>query len=331
MKQTGLFLLGNGVLDLIYSPDEQRRATERLAFPHPPQTPDSIGGAKECLADVEVILSGWGMPPVDDDFLAAAPKLKAIFYGAGSVKGFVTDALWKREIIVTSSYAANAVPVSEFTCAQIVLALKRAWPCALDIKRKGNYGTKRDCAGAYGSTIGLVSMGMIGRMVRERLRTLDVRVIAFDPFLSAAAAAALEVELCPLDEIFHRADVVSLHTPWLKETEGMIRGAHFAGMKPDATFINTARGAIVHEAEMIEALRLRPDLTALLDVTHPEPPVPGSPLYTLPNVVLTPHIAGSLNGECRRMGRDALDELERYLAGQPLRWRITREKAAIMA
>jgi len=125
--------------------------------------------------------------------------------------------------------------------------------------------------------------------------------------------------------------VVSLHAPWLDETVGMIQGDHFAAMKHDATFINTARGAIVREDEMIAVLQDRPDLWALLDVTYPEPPVPGSPLYTLPNVVLTPHIAGSLDNECRRMGRLAVEDLRKFVNGEALTWEIGREQAAIMA
>ena len=111
----------------------------------------------------------------------------------------------------------------------------------------------------------------------------------------------------------------------------MITGEHLASMKANAAFINTARGAVVREDEMVEVLRQRPDLYAILDVTYPEPPEPGSPLYTLPNVVLTPHIAGSMDNECRRMGRYAIEDCRRYLAGEPLQWQITREQAATLA
>ncbi len=111
----------------------------------------------------------------------------------------------------------------------------------------------------------------------------------------------------------------------------MITGAHFASMKPNACFINTARGAVVREQEMIEVLKQRADLYAILDVTHLEPPEPDSPLYALPNVVLTPHIAGSLDRECQRMGRIVVEELERYLRGEPLKWAISREQAARLA
>jgi phosphoglycerate dehydrogenase-like enzyme len=173
---------------------------------------------------------------------------------------------------------------------------------------------------------------MIGRYVCERLKPFDLNVIAYDPFVSKEEAAILNVELCTLEEVFHRADVVSLHTPWLKETEGLITGEHIHSMKKWASFINTSRGAIVREPEMVEVLRQRSDLQAVLDVTFPEPPLPGSLLYSLPNVVLTPHISGaSSKKDIARMGSFAAEELRLYLNGEPLKWEITREKAQIMA
>lgn len=111
----------------------------------------------------------------------------------------------------------------------------------------------------------------------------------------------------------------------------MITGALLGAMKLGATFINTARGAVVRENELIEVMMARPDLTAVLDVTWPEPPVEGSPLYTLPNVILTPHIAGSKDRECRRMGRLMIDEFDRWSRGEGLKWGISREKSARLA
>jgi phosphoglycerate dehydrogenase-like enzyme len=172
---------------------------------------------------------------------------------------------------------------------------------------------------------------MVGRLVRERLRPFDLRVVAYDPFVTPEEAHVLGVDLMSLEDLFASSDVVSLHVPLLPETEGMILGSHLASMKRNATLINTSRGAVVREAEMVEVLGERPDLWAVLDVTHPEPPEPDSRLYNRPNVVLTPHIAGSLGNECRRMGRLVVDELRRYVAGEPLKHEITRERAALMA
>ncbi|HSI09519.1 MAG: hydroxyacid dehydrogenase [Rariglobus sp.] len=327
----GLFILDTHAFELIYGEPLRAKIARRVDLVPGLHTKESIKATSELLADVEVIFSGWGAPVMDEAFLAAAPKLRAVFYGAGSIKAMTPDAFWARGIAVTSAYAMNAVPVSEFTLASILLSLKRTWYYALETKRLGAYPPTVKPPGAYGSKVGLISFGMIGRLVRERLAPFDLNVWVYDPFLNAEQAAEFNVTQMPLDDIFTHCDVVSLHTPWLKQTEGMICGSHFERMKAGATFINTARGAIVNEPEMIEVLKRRPEITAMLDVTWPEPPVAGSPLYSLPNVVLTPHIAGSQEHECRRMGQLMVDEFDRWSKGEPMRWSISKEKAAILA
>jgi phosphoglycerate dehydrogenase-like enzyme len=324
-----LYLLDTDAYDKIYGPSERIDIEELVDIYAPQQTQESILENPSVLAEADVILSGWGMAVMDEAFLVAAPNLKAVFYGAGTIRYFMTDAAWKRGILVTSSYAANAVPTAEFTLSQILFCLKRGWHFALTIKREGQYPPRDWVPGAYGSTVGIITLGMIGRYVVELLRPFDVNVIASTT--DEEKAVELGIESCSLAEVFRRSDVVSLHTPWLPETEGMITGEHLASMKPNACFINTARGAVVRELEMIEVLRERPDLYAILDVTYPEPPEPDSPLYTLPNVVLTPHIAGSLDQESQRMGRIAVEELKRYLSGEPQQWAISREQAARLA
>ncbi|HEY9249850.1 MAG TPA: hydroxyacid dehydrogenase [Rariglobus sp.] len=327
----GLFILEPHAYELIYGDALRAKIARRVDLVAGIQTKDSVKEHPELLADAEVIFSGWGAPVMDEEFLAAAPRLRAVFYGAGSIKAMTPEAFWARGIQVTSAYAMNAVPVSEFTLASILLSLKRTWYYALETKRLGAYPANVKPPGAYGSKVGLISFGMIGRLVRERLAPFDLDVWVYDPFLTPEQAAEFNVTLVSLDDIFRHCDVVSLHTPWLKQTEGMIRGMHFDLMKPGSTFINTARGAIVNETEMIDALARKPEITALLDVTWPEPPVAGSPLYSLPNVVLTPHIAGSQEHECRRMGQLMIDEFDRWAKGEPMRWSISKEKAAILA
>lgn len=327
----GLFILNQDAYCLIYGAEERADIDALVDIVAPPLTTAMVRQQMDCLAEVEVILSGWGMIPLDAAVLAAAPKLKAVFYGAGSIRYFTTDAFWERDIVVTSAYEANARPVMEYTVAQILFSLKRGWYFARTVRDLHAYPSDRVLPGAYGSRVGLIGLGMIGRMVAKHLRQFDLHLLAYDPLISAADAAALGVELCSLEDLFARCHVVSLHAPWLPETVGMISGRHLASMQENATFINTARGALVREDEMISVLLQRPDLQAVLDVTWPEPPTADSPLYTLPNVVLTPHIAGSLAGECRRMGRAMVDELRRYLAGEPLRLQITRAQAQTMA
>ena len=326
-----LYILGQEHLAKIYGPAEQEEIARLVDVYAPPQTAESVRECPQVLGDVQIVLSGWGAPAFDKAFLAAAPRLEAVFYGAGSIRRLATDAFWERGITICSAWAMNAIPVAEYTLAQILFCLKRGWQFALAIQREKRYPHRNPVPGAFGSTVGLISLGMVGRTLCQLLRHFDLRVIAYDPFATPEVAAGLNVTLCALEEVFQVADVVSLHTPLLDATRGMITGAHFRAMKRGATFINTARGAVVREPEMVAALHERPDLFVVLDVTDPEPPQPGSPLYTLPNVVLTPHIAGALDGECRRMGRAMVEELGRYLRGEALRWAISREQAATLA
>ena len=332
----GIFICQEGVYDKVYGPAERRDVAKHVDIYAPPQTAAAVEANPSLLADADVILGSWGMAKLDEAFLEAAANLKAVFYGAGSIRRFMTEAAWDRGILVTSSYAANAIPTAEFAFAQILFSLKRGWYYVLTTKRERKRPPRITVPGAYGSTVGLISLGKVGSHVARLLQPFDVEVLAYDVEVgghtsSEAKAAKRGARLCSLEEIFARVDVVSLHTPWLKETEGMITGQHLASMKPNAVFVNTARGAVVREGEMIEVLQQRPDLYAVLDVTYPEPPEPGSLLYTLPNVVLTPHIAGSMDQECRRMGRYAVDELARYVAGEPLQWAISRDVASRLA
>jgi phosphoglycerate dehydrogenase-like enzyme len=322
----GLFVLDSSSYTAIYGPQEREQIGDMVDIYAAPQTAETVQQNPQVLEQTEAIFSGWGCPVLTEDLLRQAPNLKVVFYGAGSIKFFVTDAFWERNIQVTSAYAANAVPVVEYCLGHILLGLKTTWQQALLCRQKCTF-ERLPVAGAYGSTVGLVSLGMIGRMLVERLKTFEIRILAYDPYLDAYP----DVTLCSLDEIFKQSDVVSVHTPWLKETEGLITGAHLETMKPYSTFINSSRGAIVRETEMIAVLRQRADLTAVLDVTYPEPPLADSALYTLPNVILTPHIAGSVGRECQRMGQYMVEELRRYLAGQPLKYALTREQVRIMA
>ncbi len=328
-KPPAVYLLPENNFHLIYGPDEQRDIAARVELAAPPLDATSYSEWRGQLNHVECIFSGWGMAKMDASFFGVFPNLKVLFYGAGAVSGFVTEDAWSRGVQIVNANVANGFSVAEYTASNILLCLKQTWQIAMRIKRESRYVklAHSAAAGAYGSTVGIISLGAIGRMVIERLRASEIKIIAYDPFVDAEKAQALGAEMCPLEDVFRRADVVSLHTPWLPETAGMITGDLLRLMKSNATFINTARGALVNENELIEVLRERPDLFALLDVTHPEPPAADSPLLTLPNVVITPHIAGSMGEECRRMGRYMVDELDRWLAGEPFKHRVTREYA----
>lgn len=303
----------------IYPRDVQAEIARTVRVLAPVLSPKEALGRPDVLGQMDLLLSGWGGPVLNQQFLKMAPDLKALFYGAGAVRHLLTDESLERQIVVTTANTINAIPVAEFSLAHILLGLKCAWGQAVETKRRRTFTRlPLPVPGGYQSTVGLISLSTIGRLVLQLLKPFDVEVLAYDPTIDKDEALPLGVVMESLQMVFACSHVVSLHAPLVPETKGMITGSLLASMKAGATFINTSRGAVVNESEMIEVLRARPDLTAILDVTEPEPPSPTSELFDLPNVVLTPHIAGSLDGECRRMGRWIADEIQRYVAGKPL-------------
>ncbi len=285
------------------------------------------------FSHVEIIFSTWGMPKFTEEEIAAwLPRLKCVFYGAGTVQSFARPFL-ARGVKVFSAWAANAVPVAEMTVAQIVLANK-GYYLTSRLCRGGYAEAKaafQKCRGNYGETVGIIGAGMIGKLVIQMLKAYKLRVLVFDPFLPDERAAELGVEKCDLKTLFERAFAVSNHLANNEQTKGMLGYDLFARMRENAVFINTGRGAQVVEDDLVRVLQERPDLTALLDVTDPEPPEEGHPFYTLPNCVLTPHIAGSAGDEVSRMGEYMLEECRAYLASEPTRYEVSEKMLETMA
>ncbi|WP_449486699.1 hydroxyacid dehydrogenase [Streptomyces avidinii] len=269
------------------------------------------------LAAAEVLFTGWGCPPLEAYALARMPRLRAVVHAAGTVKHHVTRACWERGLLVSSAAAANALPVAEYTLAAILFANKRVLDSAQAYRAaRGPVDLFRryPAVGNYGRTVGLVGASLVGRRVLELLRPFDMRVLVHDPYADPAELAALGAEAVPLDELLCDSDVVSLHAPALPETHRMMNASRLALMPDGATLVNTARGSLVDTAALTEEL-VSGRLHAVLDHTEPEVLPAVSPLYNLPNVLLTPHVAGSLGGELDRLASTAIEELERYALG----------------
>lgn len=275
--------------------------------------------AAEALTRAEVLLTHWGCPPLTERALAAMPRLRAVVHAAGSVKHHVTDAVWARGITVSSAAAANALPVAEYTVATILLAGKRILESARAYReQRAAYPLLPYFAGHgnYRRVVGIVGASRTGRRVIELLRPFDFTVLVHDPYLDDAGAALLGARSVGLDELTRRSHVVSIHAPQLPETHHMF-DARRLGLLPDgATLINTARGSLVDTEALITHLTSG-RIHAVLDVTDPEVLPAESPLYRLPNVLLTPHIAGSLGSELGRMADYAAAEISRYARGLP--------------
>ncbi|MBW8705989.1 Hydroxypyruvate reductase [Streptomyces sp. MBT84] len=285
------------------------------------------------LADVDVLVTGWGCPPLDEAVLRSAPRLRAVVHTAGSVRHHITEACWERGIEVSSAAAANAVPVAEYTLAMILLTGKHV------LERARDYRTSRSSddwlatprtVGNFRRTVGILSASLIGRRVIELLRPHDLDVLLHDPYVPATEAAGLGVTPVGLDELFGRSDTVSVHTPLLPETRGLVGRELIESMRPGAVLINTARGAIVDQDALAEAAaagRVR----AVLDVTDPEVLPPQHPLWECDNVLITPHLAGSQGNEWRRLADLALAETARWASGAGFMHPVRRERAAIQA
>ncbi|MFG2353332.1 hydroxyacid dehydrogenase [Streptomyces sp. NPDC048521] len=274
---------------------------------------------REALARTEVLITGWGCPRLDAAALDAAPKLRAVLHAAGSVKGFTTPEVWRRGIVVSSAAAANALPVAEYTLAMILLAGKDvfAFRDRLRTRRTFPYGDIVPGIGNHGRRVGVVGASRIGRRLIELLRPYDLTVTLADPYVDAPEAARLGVPLLELDELLRTSDIVTLHAPQTPETRHLVGARELALMPGGSVLINTARGALVDHEALIEELRAG-RLSAVLDVTDPEPLPADSPLFDLPNAFVTPHLAGSQGNEVARLGRTVVEEAERLSSGAAL-------------
>ncbi|GAA1717127.1 hydroxyacid dehydrogenase [Isoptericola hypogeus] len=275
--------------------------------------------ARAVLARTDVLLTGWGCPPVTRDVLRHAPRLGAVVHAAGSVKGHLPDEFWDAGLPVSTAADVNAIPVAEYTVATILLANKRIWPIARRYgaeRRAQDWSALVPDAGNYRRTVGVVGASKIGRRVLGLLAPFELDLLLADPYVDEPAAASLGARLVDLDTLVAASDVVSLHAPALPKTRHLIDARRLGMMRDGATLVNTARGSLVDTAALTEAV-VAGRLHAVLDVTTPELLPADSPLYDHPNVLLTPHVAGSLGGELHRLGAFAVDEVARWVRGEP--------------
>ena len=305
-----------------------RLAQSAALFPYV-ITPSNFEQWSPELREVEVIFATWGMWDLSPAQLESLPNLKAVFYAAGTVRYFA-PALLERGIIVTSSWQANAIPAAQFTLAQILLSNKGFWRNQREYASRAEWDVFSG-RGNYGAAVSVLGVGQVGSKLIALLRPFGLRVLAFDPHLSFKGAETLGVEKVELEEAFVRGDVVSNHIADLPATHDLIRGHHLDSMPLNTTFINTGRGRTVNQGELCEVFARRKDLTALLDVTEPEPLPLEHPLRQLPNVHLSCHIAGSIGDEVARMGEYAFQEFERWQRGEELRFAIDFEMLSTMA
>ena len=336
MKETAAFInvSAQNELSRVYDDAVYNKLCQTLDLTREVILAENFEEHRERLSKVSYLFATWGMPALTEKQIGEyLPNLKAVFYAAGTVQGFARPFL-NRDVKVFSAWAANAVPVAEFTVAQIVLSGKGYFQGMRRMETGGReafsaFSHSLPCN--YRVKIGILGAGMIGSRVLQMLQGYDFETLAYDPFASEEKLAALGARRASLEEIFSECQVISNHIANLPATQKILRYEHFSKMKKNAVFINTGRGAQVVEDDLARALREDPDRTALLDVTWPEPPEADSPLLTLPNCILSPHIAGSMNNEVARMGAYMAEEYEALSAGRPCRYQVTLDMLETMA
>jgi phosphoglycerate dehydrogenase-like enzyme len=318
MKTKAAFFNENGIagIDFVYQKG-RREQVENVTDMYPKViTLKNFNEHVDKLQDIEVIFSTWGMSALSIEQIQCLPNLKAVFYSAGATDGFSRPFL-KNNITVCSAWLANAIPVAEFCVGQILLALKGFFRNTMDCKNLDGWKNSYRGNGIYEETVALIGAGAIAQKTAELLEPFNIEVIIIPSRPSRRTVS--------IEEAFKKAYVISNHLPNRHDNIGVLNAELFRSMRKGATFINTGRGAQVNEDDLVQVMRERPDLTALLDVTFPEPPEADSDLYNVPNIQLSSHIAGSMNNEVIRMADYMIEEFKRWEKGEELKYQVSED------
>ena len=289
----------------------------------------------ECVSplvkDADVIVTSWGNQPIDEKYLPLCPNLKLLIHAAGSVKPVVSKPLWDKGVRVTASASVLSMGVSETALGFTIAASKNFFNLNTNIHGGGWDEGKQDIRELYDLTVGVVSGGWAGRHYIELLQMFDVDILLYDPFISDEKAAAMGAKKVDFETLLKESDIISIHAPQIPETYHMFNADTLKLMKKDAVLINTARGTIIDEKALYDHMKAGNLKYACLDVTDPEPPAADNPLRTLPNCIMTPHLAGLANNGLRKIGQHVCEELESFLAENKLSTEVTEEMLARMA
>jgi phosphoglycerate dehydrogenase-like enzyme len=273
-----------------------------------------IGGA-------DALVTGWGAPKLTSDIMANADALKLIAHSAGSVQGLLSDVIDEvrdRGIRVFSARRGIAYNVAEAAIGYMI-ALSRRWIDHAANTRGGGWrhpDVPRNNQGLRGATVGILSASAVAREVIPLLAAFNARVLVYDPYLSDYEAGVLGVEhVDDLDDLFSRADFVSLHAPSIPATRHMVGKRQLEQLRDGAVFINTSRGSVLDHDALTEVAR-RGHIQVALDVTTPEPLPADHPLRSLPNVHITPHTAGCGYYGYAKIGEATVHAIESFFAGR---------------
>ena len=304
--------------DVTFNETGERWTTERLAAE---------------IGKYDGLVTGWGSPAITDEVLQNATRLKVIAHSAGSVKGIIPESVFDRDIKVSSAAIAIAGAVAEYSLLLVMLGLRPVHLHDYGVRHLGQWdearflGTGREIRG---SRIGVVGAGGVGRLFIGLLNALNAEAWVYDPYLSDADAAALNVRKTELNELFSDCPIVVVHAPTTPETHHMI-GAEQLGLLRDGGYlVCTARSWVIDQDSLLAELQSG-RIRAALDVFDVEPLPQDSPFRKLDNAIITPHVAGATIEARYRQGDCVVRDLENAFSGRPLAHEVTRARYAILA
>ena len=330
MEKTVIFSTANNIKK-IFSP-EQLEKLSKLGDLHIYDRNDynDRDYVLEFIKGSELIITAWGSPQIDDEMICLCPKLRGIIHAGGGIKGLLSDEFLKRNLFISSANGALADGVAESTVAMAVSACKGMFSLPNDI-RNGLWDENRSSIkDFYDIKVGIVSVGDIGKRVIKLLKSYEVDILAYDPFVSEEEIAGLGAKKCEFPYLLAESDVISIHTPDIPATDNMFNSSNLHLIKDGAVIINTARPNVIDDDAFTEELK-KNRFTAILDVTKNVPSDKNHPYRKLPNVVLFPHIAGAVSNGCRRMGKFATEEALRLYNGEELLGKFDLSKLSIRA
>ena len=297
------------------------------------------------IAGYDALVTGWGAPPLTEEVFANADALKIVAHSAGSIKGLVSREVIDKhmipgDIILFSANIAIAYNVAESTVGMMLMTMHR-WPeLNAHFKRTGDWraaGVRTNSRFLKGSTVGVVAASKVGREVIKLLEPWPLDIIVYDPFLPDEEAAELGVEKVELNELFERADHITLHLPSIEATDNMIGKEQFDLMKPGASLVNTSRGSCMDHDALIEKCKRgledpdKDEIYVCLDVTTPEPLPRFSEFRMLENVYIAPHVSGAGFYGYHKIGEQTLEALRACFAGKPVFGAVDYDRYELLA
>lgn len=283
------------------------------------------------MEGADIAVTSWGNNAIDGEILSVCPNLKLLAHAAGSVKPVVSDELWEKGVRVLSCACPLGEGVAETALGFTISACKNFYNLNASLRNGGWNEGKENIRELFDIKIGVIGFGWAGKHYIKLLNNFYVDVYCYDPFVDASAMKKQGAEKAELDWILHNCDVISIHAPSIPSTYHMINSDTLAVMKKDAVLINTARGSIIDEAALYTHMAAGNLKYACIDVFDPEPPAKDNKLFTLDNVIATPHLAGLAQNGLRRIGTFVCEETEHFLKGLPMRGEVTKEMIANMA